>query len=730
MVIRIKRPLVGVFIFLLAGILLYLWAELLIMIIVFVVFFLVFLYRILKNRMSYFYLIFPFAIILGFFSAKINDIPALEEYYCETKGEVTKVQKSNYGYKLWIKDEGVIVYSEERFSKGDIISVRGVAKPFSDARNPGGFNSKKYYSGFHIYYMISSDEIILVKKNTNPIYTWADKLSRRLTDSFYSITDEKHGSVFCAMLLGNKDELDEGVYDLFSSSGIGHILAISGLHISIIGMGLYKIIRRTGIPYLPSMIICSGIILFYGIMTGNGVSTIRAIIMFIIAVYANAVGRTYDLISATCLAGFIILLESPMLVFNGGFLLSFGAIGGIGIINPIIIKTLECKKNWIKSLISGISIQLATMPIVMYVYYEIPIYSVLLNLIVVPLMTYVMIFALAGCLAACFHYGIGSFLVGVSVYILDLYEKLCEICMKLPGAIWSCGKPEFWQMLVYYLVLVISLLFLYYKKQKRYLTGFLVAGMVIALRFYNPFEVVFLDVGQGDGIFIRSGTNTIMVDGGSSDEKSLYEFTLKPFLMSEAVKELDYVFITHPDLDHMSGIKALMESNKIKVNNLIVPNVATVDKDYAILMELANKNGTTIIKIAAGQVFSDGTTIIKCISPTEGETDTNKNDYSIVLLVEYNDYKILLTGDISSKVEKTILPYIDEVDILKVAHHGSKDSNSMDFLQKSGPDIAVISSGKNNSYGHPHKETMDKLRRIKAEILCTADKGAVIFSRN
>ena len=649
--------------------------------------------------------------------------------YCEISGRVDKVQKSTYGYKLWLKDEGAIVFADEKFNKGDWIRVKGERSSFENARNPGGFDTQKYYKGFHMGYMISADEITLIKANENPVYALADRLKNRLTQSFYAIADEKHGSVFTAMLLGDKDDLDEEVYSLFSSSGIGHVLAISGLHISIIGMGLYKIVRRMGAGYVPAMIICGALILFYGVMTGNGVSTIRAIIMFLLAVYANVVGRTYDLVSAACFAGVVMLIESPFLVYNGGFILSFAAIGGIGVVNPVILKTFDVKGKLANALVGGVSIQLATIPVIMYVYYEIPIYSVILNLVVVPLMTYVMIFALAGGVLGCFNGSLGRFLVGISVYILDFYEKICVIFGKLPMAVWTCGKPKMWQMLVYYAVLGISLWLMYKYGKKRLVIGVFISVIIIILRFNNSFEAYFLDVGQGDGIFIRSGSNTFLVDGGSSDEKSLYEYTLEPFLLSKGVSKIDYVVITHPDSDHMSGIVDLMEKGKIGIGTLVVSGTPEDDEAFEELYELAHMNGAEVMVMKKGDVISDERTQIKCIYPMDEADMSDRNDISLVLEVTYEDFSMLLTGDISEKVEKEIIEDFSQVDVLKVAHHGSRDSSCIEFLEKVRPKVAVISCGEDNSYGHPHNDTINRLVAVESEIRYTMKEGAIVFAK-
>lgn len=719
------------------GIGIYLWAGVAVLIIIFISFFLITLWKVFHNKISPIYQIFPILIIVGYVLMYMNSSTNALCGDHELVGTIYKVQSTDYGYKLWLKEisadvngknvktGNAIAYVENSYNRGDVVTIKGECSVFEGARNPGAFDVAKYYKSLKVDYRIYGASVVVLKENNNYIYTLADKISDKLTNSFYTISEDKYASVLCAMLLGNKDDLDENIYGLFSAGGIGHILAISGLHISIIGMGLYKFIKRLGAGYVLSMLISGTIILFYGIMTGNGISTVRALIMFLLAVYANVVGRTYDLVSAACLAGFLMLLDSPMLVYNGGFLLSFMAIAGIGGINPVIIKLFDVRNSFLKSLVSGLSVQLATLPIIMYLYYEIPTYSIILNLVVIPLMTYVMVCALLGGVLGCFNELLGRFLIGTSVYILELYELLCEKSLVLPGAQWICGKPKLWQVMVYYALLWIFLWIGSNKQHKRYLIGVSIALIVIIFRFNNSFEAVFLDVGQGDGIFIRTEKATYLVDGGSSDNDSLYEYTLKPFLMSEGVSVIDYAFVTHPDMDHCSGLKGLLVEGKIEVKVLALPYMSAPDEAYMELVSLAKTAGAEVITLCAGMTMSDGEIDITCLHPTDNYVASDRNSYSTVLKVSYGEFDMLLTGDISTR-EEIMIEGLSEVELLKVAHHGSKYSTGEVFLDVVSPEIAVISCGEDNSYGHPHKETLERLENCASQVLKTSESGAVI----
>ena len=195
--------------------------------------------------------------------------------------------------------------------------------------------------------------------------------------------------------------------------------------------------------------------------------------------------------------------------------------------------------------------------------------------------------------------------------------------------------------------------------------------------------------------------------------------------MSEGRGKLDYVFVTHTDSDHCSAIKALLEENKLRINTLVLPVTENPDENHNELLELAQLRGTKLVYIHAGMSLEMDELKIECLHPEGDYVATDKNGNSIVLLVSYKDFSMLLTGDISEK-EELELKELPKVDLLKVAHHGSKYSSSEEFLQSVMPKYGIISCGKDNSYGHPNIEALLRLESIKCDILTTTEYGAVI----
>ncbi len=712
--------------------------------------FLILFYMVRKHIVTRGFLIFPIFMITGYMVASTGNVCSLVkeleggiEILCSLTGRVKSAKSTDYGYALILENVKVqydetkidagncLVYADQSFSRGDVVAVTGKAEAFPLPDNPGEFNQRQYYRTTDVWFRIYGDSVRVVQKNSNPVYTVADRISEAVSMSYHKIADEKSASVFDAVVLGRKEQLDRGIKELFSACGIGHILAISGLHISLIGMGFYKLLRKMGAGYGLSMVIGTAFIIFYGIMSGGGISTTRALIMYITAVYANACGRTYDMLSGASLAAVMMLLDNPYVIYSGGFWLSYGAVIGIGVVGDGLTRAFSIESKAARTVISGVSIQLVTVPVIMYCYYEVPVFAILLNLVVVPLMTVLMISALSGGIIGIFSLTLGKISIGSAVFILRFYEWVCRENLRLPWAVWVCGQPKPWQLAAYYILLFSAVTLITRKNGKK--AVFLLAPAVFSICIrLKSFQVDFLYVGQGDGIFIRaSNQSTYLVDCGSSDKNGLYEYTLEPFLLYEGVAELDGIVVSHCDNDHISGIGELLCSGKIKVRAVYMPYIANPDEAYYALWQMAEKAGADVKYIYEGMKITEGQTEITCIHPSYNYRCEGRNGYSTTLVVQYNDFSMLLTGDIGSEQEKIICDKVRKYapfDVLKVAHHGSEESNTPEFLRAVSPLQAVISCGKNNSYGHPHEETIKRLEATGCNILRTDELGAVIFT--
>lgn len=736
-----------------------------------------------------------FTLIMGFMlmSNEIttrNYIYDLKENTVIVQGKIYKIENTAFGTNIYLKGVEVengeksvsvkrIFVNTEKIPNvkiGNIIKVRGKLRQFEEAANKGNFDSRKYYLSLGFYGKIEAGTIEIINSDYSGIrqglYELRMEIIERLeklcsdNNGIFSIINNKNG-IIGAIILGDKTDIDSDIKELYSVSGIAHILAISGLHISFIGMAIYRLLRRR-FRFLFSAAVSIPVILSFGIMSGFGISTIRAIIMFILKIIGEVLGRKYDAITAISLAGLVLLVQNPFVVCNSGFQMSFGAIIAIVLILPIVEEILNTDNKIIKVISANFTISLVMNPILAWNYYELTTFSFLLNIVVVPLMSVVIVSSIVGIFCSCIMFGFGKVVIFPGCGILELYTFLCNIINKSSVASIVVGQPKVTIIIVYYAILLVVLFGLKNirtkytraekerniikketglvlekkaKKERRIkgqnvklrlacIVGFLLLNCLI---YYIPnpgFYITFIDVGQGDGILIHGDNGTkVMVDGGSTSEKQVAKNCIVPYLKAEGIGTIDYSIITHTDKDHISGILEILEnnnSNRIRIKNLVMPDINMKDDTYNELIEKAKLKKINVLYIKKGDTLSLGKTKIKCIYPETTTTASDKNDYCTVLSVKNKTSKILLTGDISKEIEEKIKDDIEEnYTVLKVAHHGSNYSSSEKFLKKVNPKYSIISVGKNNSYGHPGNETMERLRKQGGVIYRTDEKGGI-----
>lgn len=736
-----------------------------------------------------------FTLIMGFMlmSNEIttrNHIYDLKENTVIVQGKIYKIENTAFGTNIYLKGVEVengeksvsvkrIFVNTEKIPNvkiGNIIKVRGKLRQFEEAANKGNFDSRKYYLSLGFYGKIEAGTIEVINSEYSGIrqglyelrMVIIERLEKLCSDNkgIFSIINNKNG-IIGAIILGDKTDLDSDIKELYSVSGIAHILAISGLHISFIGMAIYRLLRRR-FRFLFSAAVSIPVVLSFGIMSGFGISTIRAIIMFILKIIGEVLGRKYDAITAISLAGLVLLVQNPFVVCNSGFQMSFGAIIAIVLILPIVEEILNTDNKIIKVLSANFTISLVMNPILAWNYYELPTFSFLLNIVVVPLMSVVIVSSIVGIFCSCIMFGFGKAVIFPGCGILELYTFLCNIINKSSVASIVVGQPKVTIIIVYYAILLVVLFGLKNirtkytraekerniikketglvlekkaKKERRIkgqnvklrlacIAGFLLLNYLI---YYIPnpgFYITFINVGQGDGILIHGDNGTkVMVDGGSTSEKQVAKNCIVPYLKAEGIGTIDYSIITHTDKDHISGILEILEnnnSNRIRIKNLVMPDINMKDDTYNELIEKAKLKKINVLYIKKGDTLSLGKTKIKCIYPETTTTASDKNDYCTVLSVKNKTSKILLTGDISKEIEEKIKDDIEEnYTVLKVAHHGSNYSSSEKFLKKVNPKYSIISVGKNNSYGHSGNETMERLRKQGGVIYRTDEKGGI-----
>ena len=499
---------------------------------------------------------------------------------------------------------------------------------------------------------------------------------------------------------------------------------------------MYRMLRRLTGSYSVGGVAGIFFLCMYILMIGCTVSAMRALVMFLFRVGADMTGRHYDAPTAFAFAAVVVLLWRPLYLFDGGFWLSFGAVLAILLVLPAF-QDFAFQGIW-----ASVSINLVLLPILLYYFFEFPLYSFLLNLFVIPLMSVLLFLGMAGSGIYVVCMPIAKILMKICGVILWIYKKGCNIAIRLPASRIVTGRPQLWQIAVYYVVLCMVLLLLWKKSNRCKVLAAALLGMAVFVLGFRWGEdgkmmTTILDVGQGDGIFIKGPDGgTYLIDGGSSDVKKIGQYRIEPFLKSQGVSRLDYVIVTHGDSDHMNGIEELIDRKKIGVtiDTLVLPVQEVWGEELVALAERAKKEGIRVVVIAPGQEIMEEELTLTCLQPSEAEEGLETgNETSMVMAVSYGEYDMLLTGDVEGKGEEELTDLLKHKykncswEVLKVAHHGSKNSSSKEFLDVVKPRYAIISAGQKNRYGHPHQETIARLEEAECKIKSTQETGAVMI---
>lgn len=683
----------------------------------------------------------------------------------EISAFILKIKESDLFAGCNLNNDVDIDLSElSRILYGRKISCTGSFEAFEGELNPGQFDANAYYKNEGYTGILDAKDIRIVKEEESfspDIYL--HRLNLAISEKYKKILGDKNAGSLSAMVLGDKRGLDEEIKELYQENSISHLLSISGLHISLLGGAVFLFLRRLKVSFRFPLITSSIILIIYGAFTGFSVSTSRAVVMMSVLFISFVIGKSYDLPSGLALAALILIVMNHRVIYQSGFLLSFFAVIGIFYIMPELLYIFKVdiyhKKGIIKglhlllaSIISSISILLATLPIILNNFYEVSLTGIILNIIVIPLMSLVVITGLLGGFVALVSEILGSFLLGITHYILNLYTLFCRLGDRLTFLRLIIGKLDKWQIVLYYLILVIVFYLLALKRRenklrslknnlsKEYNTSkrIVVTGLMTFTSFliiaYKPreFSINMLDIGQGDCFVVNDGNNDIYIsDCGSTTVQNVGKTRLLPFLKSKGWGKVDTIFISHMDKDHVNGVNDLLKCAEITIGRIIISASYKSDKlncaELEELKELAKMRDIKLFYMKKGDEIVGKDISFRCIYPTGEEDIEDQNEASIVMRMDYKELSMLFTGDIAGSTEEKIIEGSDkdtlDCDILKVCHHGSKNSSTDDFLKKVSPKLYLISCGLMNRYGHPHRDALSRMTEEGGRILRTDHMG-------
>lgn len=616
---------------------------------------------------------------------------------------------------------------------GDSLYIEGEFKQPEEARNYKGYNYKQYLKTKKIIGTVELEKVKILKSSNG---SFIHNIQKYIRDTINGTLTDEEGNLLLAILLGDKDKLSEDIQESFKTSNLSHMLAVSGAHVSYIILGLTYVLQNSIIGKKNGKIVCIFFLLVFMAITNFTPSVTRACIMAVLTLFSGIVYRKSDVYTNISVAALITLIFNPYSLLDLGFQLSYG--GTIGII--IFIKRIQEKKsnskvvNYIKQMaLVSIYANIIIIPIMMYHFNTVSLTFIISNIMASPILGIIVINGFLFIITSITVKPLTRLIAIFIKPILSILIKISQICSKLPFSNILVVTPYMFNVISYYAII------LYCIKSKKNNKCKIIICLLIVLILINfiiyifpqKLRIFFIDVGQGDStLIITPDKKTVLVDGGGSDSFDVGEKVLLPYLLDRRILKVDYVLISHFDTDHCGGILTIME--KVKVKNIIISEQAEHSENYERFKKLMIHKKIRLIEVKKGDKIKIGRySEFKILFPTSRLLSENPlNNNSIVAQFNYNNFKMLFTGDIEKLAEQQILKAEKaeiRADILKVAHHGSKTSSIPEFIKAVKPKIALIGVGKNNTFGHPNQQTIKNLENIKCRIYRTDLQGEIII---
>ena len=662
---------------------------------------------ILNLKQKYTFILFITFIIYALIITSIPMKTTYKENDSTFEGHILSIKKYDTKTTLIIKEknktEKILVNYYEKIDKinlGDKVKIKGTLKIPSKNTVPNLFNYRKYLNNNNIYYILTASEITKIKNNTKILTHYKNKLQKY-------INRKKSHTYLNIFILSNKNDLDKEVLNSYQVNGLSHLFSISGMHITLLLGTILKLLDKVSYNRYYKYILLIIILIIYMYLTDFTPSILRSGIMFILLTLNKLFNFKIKTKNIIMLTFIIIVLINPYYIYNLGFQLSYLISFYLIIFDHIINKHKNYfKKLFVTSLISF----LVSFPIIISNYYQVNLLSILINLLFVPIISYIV-------LPLAF---ITLILPTDSLLILtmDILEGISLSLTNINYLLLELPKPSIYLIIIYYAIITLLLI------NKKCFIPLLTTIFIhkISINFNPNMEILFLDVSQGDSILLHYPHNkyNILIDTGGNYNYEISKNIIIPYLKSKGISKIDYLILTHGDYDHMGESINLIEN--FKVEKVIFNCGEFNDLEKELIKDLDKK------KIPYYSCIKELNIDDNKLNFLQTKEYDNENDNSNVIYTELSGYKFMFMGDASSiTTEKEILNKynLPDIDVLKVGHHGSRTSSSKDFINEINPKYSIISVGKNNRYGHPNKEVLNNLENSK--IYRTDQDGSIMF---
>ncbi len=645
--------------------------------------------------------------------------PESVKHYSYGTSFILRCEKSN-GFSY---SQNLRVFTKEKdIPQMGKVWCNGELLPLNTLRNPGGFDGERwnYLQGLGGRLRKAKVEVV------SEAGSFLDKLAVfnwRLRERILEVAPNESGALLCGMLLGGSIGLSDEVREVFATNGLAHLLSVSGTHFALLAGFLLLVLRP--LPVKVRKILIFVLLCAYTLLCGLKPPIVRALCMSVVLLFGRSGAVRGNLL---CLTGIVLLCFRPAWILDVGFQLSFGAVVGLIWIYPKL-RGYFC--HWMPEILGEamavtMAAQLAVLPFLVVYFHQLPLISLVSNILLVPVLELATILTMVG-VAFDFVLPLGEAFITMAAWLVDQVLVQAKFLASLPFSTVIVGSLPLFCAVLYYFALAIwadvpCLQFVRNKERKIFLStmGTLLLGTIIWKHFAPvPFTAYFLDVGQGDCAVIHTPEREVVViDTGGLKNYDTGSRVLVPFLRSLGESKVDALLLSHYDLDHAGGAGAL--ARNMKIERLILPSTDSSSEMESTLLRKVKPS--FVERASVGRKYEFGETILEVL---------DANEVSTVASIKNGKYSLLFTGDIDSARERA-LKNLEQHDVLKVAHHGSKHSSSLEFLEQVQPKIAVISVGAGNSYGHPHSETLERLDNVGGKVLRTDELGAIkiVFDEN
>ena len=614
--------------------------------------------------------------------------------------------------------------------------------------NPGGFDYPHYLRSQGVTLEGWAGEGDPIERRGtgegNLLLTWAYTLRNRMIRAVNGLLPPDQASLLVALTLGARSDIPRQTTEAFQASGTYHILAISGLNVSILAGALFVLLKAVRVPLRPSALLSMSLITFYAALAGGSVSVIRAAVMADVYLLGLVLDREADSFNTLALSALGLLLWQPLFLFDVGSQLTFVATGAILVaVDRLPLASLSPPWRWAATpVVLSLAAFFGTAPILASTFYRISPVGILANLPIVPLSGLLtgagMLFAV---LATVIPRSIGWFATLIGL-LIDLLVNLAGWFARVPLASVTIFPPSVPMVVCYYLALG-AWIAVAWRRWLRWMAcvATLALAILISVRMLPIFQndqvrMTILDVGQGDGIVLElPGKRTILIDGGGlfDDRFDIGEQVVVPFLLSRWIGHVDLVVLTHPHADHLNGLQAVLRHFPVSEvwdsgQRAAMPVYLWFEETlrYRRIPHKILHDGYRTSEFAPVQIaVLHPSNPMLHDSPRGHFSDVNSN--SLVLTIRYGKVTLLLPGDIEQEAERLLLEQGADLQaqVLKVPHHGGRTSSSEPFLARVRPKIAVVSAGYRNRFRHPHQETLDRYRATAIDLYRTDQDGAV-----